>query len=376
MTDKSHGEYAKAGVDYGNIRNWKAMIKQMGRQTLTFPNARHVFVESDAHAASYEYRGGRPHRWGKTLEGLGNKEWIAELMYSLTGDTKYFSGIGVDAVLMSANDVVAHGYMPVVGLDEIAAGDDAWFADSFRAEALIGGFFDACQMLGMALAAGESPAYKYLIKAEPPVVSAPTFSACVTGIVIDPERRYITGKKLAVGDVIIGATSSGGHANGASLLIKRGMALPEGFLTKLPNGETLGAEALIPTRSYVALVEALLDAEIDVHKFLPVTGGGVAKAAADSRLFNYRIHTWCDDVPPLFRFMAELGVSREDLLTTFNWGIGWLTFVPRSEAVRTIQVGTKAGYEMFVIGRVEEGDRRVIFQPDGEERIDLRPPGE
>lgn len=71
--------------------------------------------------------------------------------------------------------------------------------------------------------------------------------------------------------------------------------------------------------------------------------------------------------------MRELGVTLKDCLTTFNWGIGYYLFVPPSETERTIEIGKKADYEIVDIGQIEEGERRVIFEPEG---ISLPPPGE
>jgi phosphoribosylformylglycinamidine cyclo-ligase len=368
-------EYAQAGVDYTKIEPFKHAMVEVGKRTLAFPNRRGVFINEGvlhAHGAVYEYRGGLPHIWCNTQEGLGNKNWIAEWMYQYAGTGRtYYEGIGIDTALMAVNDVIAQGAMPVVYTDEVAAGDSEWFEDERRSKDLASGYFRICEMAGMALPAGESPALRYLIKAEPPVKSAPSLSGCVTGI-IAPSNRIITGEKLGLGDHIVGATSSGLHSNGISLVIKRAMALPEKFLTKLPNGNTLGEEALIPTRSYVALIEALLEAEVDIHALLPGTGSGVSKVAFDSRPFTYRIHTWVE-VPPLFQFMREIGVSLEDCVTTFNWGIGYYIFVPSGEVERTIGIGSKAGYQLVDLGRVEEGERKVIFEQEG---ITLPPPGE
>lgn len=365
-------EYAQAGVDYAKIGPFKETMVAAGKRTLTFPNRRGVFVNEKvlhAHGAVYEYRGGQPHIWCNTQEGLGNKNWIAEWMYQRTGKT-YYEEIGIDAALMIVNDVIAQGAMPVVYTDEVAAGDSEWFEDEKRSHDLAEGYFQACEMVGMALPAGESPALRYLINAEPPVKSAPSLSGCVVGIIV-PRSRLITGQKLRIGDHIVGATSSGLHANGISLVIRRAMALPERFLTKI-NGNTLGDEALIPTRSYVALIEALLEAEVDIHALLPGTGGGVSKIAFDSRPFTYRIHAWVD-VPPIFQFMRELGVSLKDCLTTFNWGIGYYIFVPPQEVERTLEIGKQAGYQLVDLGQVEKGKRKVIFEP---ESIILPPPGE
>ncbi|MBI4085968.1 MAG: hypothetical protein HY433_01845 [Candidatus Liptonbacteria bacterium] len=395
-------EYAKSGVDYGVMEPFKQKMIAMGKRTLLFPNRRDVYINGEvlhAHGGVFEYRGNFPHLWCSTQEGLGNKNWIAEWMYanaataaaeqrrpnaeqrgSMLGaesefsrgaNGTYYEGIAIDAALMATNDVIAQGAMPVVFTDEVAVGDSAWFADEKRASDLAEGYFKICKEVGMALPAGESPALRYLLKPEPPVKSAPSLSGCVTGI-IAPKERIITGKKLKPGCRIIGVTSSGIHANGISLLIKRALELPDKFLTKLPNGKTLGEEALIPTRSYVALIEALQKENVEMCALLPGTGDGVGKLAFDKRQFTYRIHTWTN-VPVIFQFMSEIGVSLQDCLKTFNWGIGYYIFVPPEEVGRTLSVGKQAGYELIDIGVVEEGKRQVIFRP---ENIVLLPPGE
>jgi len=361
-------EYAQAGVDYTKIEPFKMAMVQAGKQTLKFPEKRDVYIEEESlglHGVVYRYRGDKPHLWCMTQEGLGNKNWIAEWMYqhAETGRT-YYEGIGIDTALMAANDVICQGALPVIYTDEVAAGDSEWFMDEKRSSDLAESFYKVCEMCGMALPAGESPALRYLIKAEPPVKSAPSLSGCVTGI-IAPVERMVTGEKLRVGDRVIGATSSGLHSNGISLVIKRALALKDKFLYQLPNGKTLGEEALIPTRSYVALVEALLENNIEIHSLLGGTGGGISKIAYDKRSFSYRIKKWVEEIPPIFQFLRELGVSLEDCLTTFNWGIGFYIFVSEEEVDRTIKTGRNAGYELLDLGQVEEGERCVIFEPEG-----------
>jgi len=368
MPDKRAGsEYAAAGVDYTKIEPFKMAMVRAGKRTLGFPNRRGVSIDQDsvgAHGAVFRYRGRKPHLWCMTQEGLGNKNWIAEWMYQHAGTGRtYYEGIGIDTALMAANDVICQGALPVIYTDEVAAGDSEWFMDERRSRDLAESFYRACEMCGMALPAGESPALRYLVKAEPPVRSAPSLSGCVTGL-IAPAGRMVTGEKLSRGDHIIGAPSSGLHANGISLVIKRALALPDKFLHVLPNGKTLGEEALIPTRSYVALVEALLEKGIEIHALLGGTGGGISKIAYAKKRFAYRVKRWVEEIPPLFRFMLEVGVSLKDCLTTFNWGIGFYIYVPEKEVERTIKTGRAAGYDLIDLGQVEPGERGVIFEPE------------
>lgn len=364
-------EYAQAGVNPDLINPFKQIMAAMGERTLPFPlHRRQVRVERGDHGAIFNYTGTHPHGWAQTTEGLGNKNWVAEWMakHAGTGRT-YYEGIGIDTALMAANDVIAQGALPAVYTDEVAAGNSEWFANERRARDLAEGFHKACELCGMALAAGESPALRYLVKAELPVESAPVLSGTVTGI-IAPWRRCMPTAKIEAGDHILGVTSSGIHANGISAVIRRAMELPDKFLTLLPNGYTLGHEALTPTRSYVALAESLFNANVEIHALLPGTGDGVSKIAVHPGAFTYYVHHWVN-VPPLFLYMRELGMTLQDCLTTFNWGIGYYIFVPPTAVKQALKLGAEARYDIRDIGVVENGERQVIFEP---ERITLPPP--
>ena len=386
MLTETGREYAAAGVDYRKLQGFKNKISEAAKSIRHLPNARGVFIEEDvphAHGGIYEYRAQHPfnpHKWCQTVEGLGNKDWIAAWMQRFGGDRNLALELWRNAaycnVMMAVNDNIANGAMPVAYSDEIAAGRDDWFMDEERANHFIEGLIEGCKDAGCALVGGETPALKYLVNAAPPLEpgDVPSLSGCSTGIIV-PMSRLVTGKKLCAGDVIVGITSSGLHANGVSLVIKKAMDLPEKFLTKVPRtgGKTLGEEAMTPTRCYVKLVEALLNEQVEIHALLPGTGDGVAKLAFDKRPFKYTVHSW-PKVPPFFLFMRELGISIEGCLTTFNWGVGYYVFVPRYESSNVISIASNSGFEAMEIGRVEEGERKTVFGPEGD--LVLPPPGE
>ena len=370
---KKKNEYAKAGVDYTVMEPFKMAMIEAGKKTLKFPNKRGVFINENAthaHGAVFEYRGEGIPIWCQTQEDLGNKNWIAEWMYQKTGKS-YYDFIAIDTALIVVNDVIAQGAMPVVFTDQLEANGSEWYADKKRAKDFAAGFLKICEEVGMALPAGESASVTYIINPKDPVKEIASLSGSVTGIVM-PKENLITGQDLNVGDHIIGVASSGLHANGISLVIKKALELPEQFLTKLPNGNTLGAEALIPTCSYAALIVGLLEAKIKIHALLPGTGDGVGKIAFDKRPFTYRIHSWLK-IPPLMEyFRKQINIPIEDCLKTFNWGVGYYLFVPKEEVDKILKIGKDTGYELADIGIVETGERQVIFEP---ENIILTPPG-
>ncbi len=104
------GEYAQAGVDYTKIGPFKDIMKAVGKRTLHFPNRRNVLVleQLHSHGALYQYTGTGMPIICQTMEGLGNKNWIAEWMYLNAGTGRsYYENIGVDTALMAVNDLIA-----------------------------------------------------------------------------------------------------------------------------------------------------------------------------------------------------------------------------------------------------------------------------
>jgi len=384
---KKQSAYARAGVDYTKIESFKEMMIGVARRTASFSSRRGVEVNTSvlhAHGGVYRFVRSTPHLWCLVIEGLGNKNWLAEWMRQFAGTGKtYYDLAAFDTVMMAVNDCIAQGALPVVYVDEVAAGDSEWFEDVARAHDFAEGMYRACREAGMALVAGESPALRYLINARKPVKSAPSLSGAVVGV-IAPMERLIDGSKLQAGDIIIGIASSGIHANGVSLALKLtckqsiiGRLLESLFqkeprlLDKLPSGRMVGEELLAPTRCYVDAIEGLLEEGVDIHALLPGTGGGVGKLAFDKRPYTYRVHSW-PEVPEIFHYLRERGVSLRGCLTTFNWGVGYYAFVPQPEVERTLAILDRKGYHALEIGRVEEGKRCTIFEPEG---ITLPPPG-
>ncbi len=376
-------ENAAAGVNYGVIKPFKDSMVGVSKRTRHLCEKRGVFIlpTTNGHGVPYEYRGDGNPVWVATKEGLGNKAWIAMLLnqLGLEDPTEQFhmGGIGIDTFRMGSNDNATHGAQSVILTDEVSCGVDEFFG-SEPANALADSFERACVISGCSMGQGESPAYRYLMQSFPPVKYAPSLSVCVIGIV-PPGKKYISGEAVRPGDFLIGFPSSGLHANGISPVIRRVMELPEGFLTKL-NGRTVGEECLIPTRSYSGLVEALIDADVDVHAFLPMTGDGIGKFASDDR-FHYDVREWLPEekMPPLFRFMEEIGMPREGIAKTFNCGIGYVVIVPFHEVEKVFDIGNKTkidGEEGFYnptfLGEVEEGDAGTYFAPWG---LNLPPPG-
>jgi phosphoribosylformylglycinamidine cyclo-ligase len=161
----------------------------------------------------------------------------------------------------------------------------------------------------------------------------------------------------------MGTPSFGPAVNGLSLIIDRGLELPDQFLTRMPSGRIFGEAAMMPTVACAKLIEALMKAGIKIKGLLPSTGDGLRKLLRLGS-FTFEIQKWVE-VPEIFTFMRSLGVSHEDCLTTFNHGIALYVIVSKSEAAQATAVAAEAGYELPDLGEVKEGTASVSFLPEG-----------
>ena len=190
-------------------------------------------------------------------DGVGTKLKIAFAMDK--HDT-----IGIDAVAMCVNDVLAQGAEPLFFLDYVALGHNI----PEKVEAIVAGVAEGCRQAGCALIGGET--------AEMPGMYADgeyDIAGFTTGVV--EKSKLIDGTKVKVGDMLVGIASSGVHSNGFSLVRKivadAGLSLDE----RRPelDGAVLGEVLLTPTNIYVKEVLEVIR-HCDVHGVAHITGGG------------------------------------------------------------------------------------------------------
>ena len=191
-------------------------------------------------------------------DGVGTKLKIAFAMDK--HDT-----IGIDAVAMCVNDVLAQGAEPLVFLDYVAQGKTR----PEVVEAIVSGVAEGCRQAGCALVGGETAEMPGMYEDGEYDIAGYT-----TGVV--EKSKLIDGTKVKVGDVLVGIASTGVHSNGFSL-VRKIFADNELDLNKaypeLGTDEPLGLVALTPTRIYVKQVLEVIR-NLDVHGVAHITGGG------------------------------------------------------------------------------------------------------
>jgi len=353
--------YAAAGVDYEKLDRGKRLAQ-------TEALATGVSLAARGYAEVTETRGESAYivdigdaYVSSVTEALGTKNLIADAVRPLTGRTHYDT-IAEDTVATILNDLATVGGVPLSLTAYWGAGSSEWFCDEDRMRDLTTGWARACARAGCSWGGGETQTITGII--EPGAVN---LAGAAVGIV-RPKGKLLLGSRIASGDAILVARSTGLHANGATLARKIASEHPDGFAAKIsgdPRGRRFGEVLLDPTPLYGPLVEAVQAWGIDLHYAVHVTGHGLRKLMRADVALSYIIEA-LPPVPPVFHFMnAWTGMSVQEAYGTFNMGFGFALFLPRAAAADALLAAKNAGFELDYVGHAEKGPRRVEIRPLG-----------
>lgn len=350
--------YEQAGVNYDVIDPLKVAAQRAAAATAGHLSA-HGFREIQASRGESAYVVDvGPFYLASIVECLGSKALVADEMNALTGKS-YYAGIAQDTIAMAVNDLITVGATPLVVQAYWAAGGSDWFKDTLRAQALVEGWKQACDVCDVAWGGGETPALAGIVEQ-----GRIDLAASCTGV-INPKERLSVGDKLAPGDAIVLLASSGIHANGLSLARKLVERLPNGYLTEVEPGLSYGEALLAPTTLYSPVTEAIAKAGIQVHYSANVTGHGWRKLLRHASHQTYRIHT-IPPVPPVLKFIQQHAQQDDrEAYSTLNMGAGFALFVPAADADRVVAIAQSVGISAWNAGVVEAGSKQVIIEPVG-----------
>jgi phosphoribosylformylglycinamidine cyclo-ligase len=357
MTQGS-ANYKAAGVDYDALDEGKRMA--MARALATSPllgarGGRALDSSRGEPAFVFDFAG---RTLAFVIEGLGTKSIVARHVLERHGINR-FAEVAYDTVAAILNDLCCVGALPLVVNAYFATGASEWYDEPGRAAALLEGWQRACLDAGCVWGGGESPSLSGLVAGPDIELAGAAVGAVPAG------RSAILGEELKAGDDIVLLASAGLHANGASLarlLVER---LPDGYMTALPSGRTLGEALLDPSVMYVPLVQALLEADLGVSYISHVTGHGLLKLMRPSQSLGYRI-TALPPVPEVLAFLVnKAGLDVHDAYSTFNMGSGYAVYCEAGGGEAVVVLARELGLDALVAGSVEPGPRQVIVEPLG-----------
>ncbi|AEF94602.1 phosphoribosylformylglycinamidine cyclo-ligase [Desulfotomaculum nigrificans CO-1-SRB] len=280
-------------------------------------------------------------------DGVGTKLKLAQL-------TDVHHTIGIDAVAMCVNDILVQGAEPLFFLDYLAVGKLV----PEKVADIVNGVAAGCRQAGCALIGGETAEM-------PGFYNEDEYDIAGFAVGVVDRSKLIDGSTITAGDVVIGLPSSGLHSNGYSLA-RKALLEVAGYRTDTYIDElgcTVGEEMLRPTRIYVKTVLPLIN-EFNIKGLAHITGGGLTENIP--RILPPGVKVVLDrsqwPVPPVFTLIQRIGqVAEQEMLRTFNMGIGLVMIVPADQSANIMQALHNRGEVAYLIGRVEAGSPVVEY---------------
>jgi phosphoribosylformylglycinamidine cyclo-ligase len=337
--------YADAGVDISSGERTKQRIKYLAQRTFN----KQVLGEIGGFGGLFKLD--TAHYKNPVLvssaDGVGTKLKIAF-------DLNMHHTVGADLVNHCVNDIAVQAATPLFFLDYLATGK----LENEVAEKVVEGLADACRANGCALIGGET--------AQMPGFYADgeyDLAGFIVGVV--EREKIITGAGIRSGDLLIGLPSTGLHTNGYSLARKLFFEVarytPDQYVNELK--EKAGVALMKTHRSYLSIIRKLTAADLVVG-MAHITGGGITENLPRILPKNVsalvELGSWT--VLPIFEHLRALGnVEQDEMLRTFNMGIGLICVVQPEKYKRVKSLLDRASEPHAVIGKIIKGDRKVIY---------------
>ncbi len=251
--------------------------------------------------------------------------------------------IGVDLVAMCVNDLIVQGATPLFFLDYLATGK----LEPPVARDIVSGVAHGCRQAGCALIGGETAEMPGHYAGKDYDLAGFSVGA------VERDKLLPRTNDLAAGDVLIGVRSSGLHSNGYSLVRK----LLDDFDVdpSAPfEGETLLDTLLTPTKIYAKPLLGMM-AQSQFKAAAHVTGGGLTENVP--RVLPAHLDAQIDlaaiKPPPIFGWLAATGkISEQEMLRTFNCGIGMVLVVAADLAPSVVSTLHADGEDAHIVGQL------------------------
>ncbi|MBB5326921.1 phosphoribosylformylglycinamidine cyclo-ligase [Edaphobacter lichenicola] len=337
--------YADAGVDITSGDRSKQRIKMLARKTFNKQVLSEIGGFGGLFALDLE-KFPNP-VLVSSADGVGTKLKVAF-------DLGIHHTVGQDLVNHCVNDIAVQGATPLFFLDYLATGK----LEDIVIERVVQGISEACKANGCALIGGETAQM-------PGFYADGEYDLAGTIIGAVSRDKIITGEQIQIGDVLVGLPSNGLHTNGYSLARKLLFEVakygPEQYINELKD--KTGAALMRTHRSYLSVIKKLTGADV-VSGMAHITGGGITENLP--RILPKGIGALVDraswTVPPLFEHLQQLGnVEEDEMLRTFNMGIGLIAVIPAEKIKKAKAILNRANERHCLIGRIVRGERKVSY---------------
>jgi len=270
-------------------------------------------------------------------DGVGTKIEIANTLNK-------FDTIGIDLVAMSVNDLIVQGAKPLIFLDYISINK----IELSKLKSILKGIITGCKLSGCELVGGETAEM-------PGTYTKGKFDIAGFAVGVVEKNKILNKHKIKKNDLILAVPSSGLHSNGYSLV---SYILQQKKII-IKKNKFLKSELLKPTKIYVKEVTNLINKNL-LNGCANITGGGLSenikrvipsKLSANINLNKIKTHR-------IFRWLRKNGVSDNEMLKTFNCGVGFCLIISPNNLKKINKYFSK-NYRPYVIGKIIKNKNKV-----------------
>tara|TARA_X000000950_G_scaffold288047_1_gene403003 strand:+ start:512 stop:1540 length:1029 start_codon:yes stop_codon:yes gene_type:complete len=266
-------------------------------------------------------------------DGVGTK-------IDLANKFKKFDTIGIDLVAMCVNDLIVQGAKPLFFLDYIAVGK----LDLKKTKKILKGIFKGCKIANCKLIGGETAEM-------PGIYSENKFDLAGFSVGIVSKKKILDKSNVKENDIILAIPSNGIHSNGYSLVRK--------VLNDQRISVNLKKELLKPTKIYSEEILKLTNKNL-IHSAAHITGGGLIENLLRSVPSNLSLNIDLSKIKikKIFKWLKKKNISDQEMMQTFNCGIGFCIITSRKNTQRIEKIFPKQ-YKPYVIGYISKSKNQV-----------------
>ena len=266
-------------------------------------------------------------------DGVGTK-------IDLANKHKEFDSIGIDLVAMCINDLIVQGAKPLFFLDYIAVGK----LNFSKTKNILKGIFKGCRISKCKLIGGETAEM-------PGVYSKDKFDLAGFSVGIVSKKKILDKRNVKEGDIILAIPSNGIHSNGYSLV--------RSILKKNKIPKNLKKEILRPTKIYSNEILKLTNKNL-IKAGAHITGGGLVENLLRSVPKNLTLNIDFSKIKiiKIFKWLKSKNISDQEMITTFNCGVGFCLIVSRKNILKIKKIFPKR-FVPYEIGYITKDKRKV-----------------
>ena len=270
-------------------------------------------------------------------DGVGTKIEIANTLNK-------FDTIGIDLVAMSVNDLIVQGAKPLLFLDYISINK----IDLTKLKSIIKGIVKGCKQSMCELVGGETAEM-------PGTYEKGKFDIAGFAVGVVGKNKILLKNKIKKNDLVLAIPSSGLHSNGFSLV----RYLLNKKKINIKKDSFLKSELLKPTKIYVKEVLKLIDKNL-INGCANITGGGLADNIKRVIPDNLVAEINLNEVKALkiFKWLNKNGISDNEMLKTFNCGVGFCLIISPKKYKSVKKHFTKK-FKPYIIGKISIGKNKV-----------------